>query len=97
MPAEPDPVLLGLAGSRTRPLTLSVLASSPGRVTGYRIAEATGLARQNVDPELRRAIRTEMVRETAGGFRLVDDAVRALLRKRVPISDRPTARATRRL
>jgi hypothetical protein len=97
MPTDPDPALVALTGSRTRLLTLAVLANAAEPLSGYRVAEVAGLPRQNVYPELRRGLITGMIKKVAGGFLLSDDDVRALLQKRVPTSFRPSASAVDRL
>lgn len=85
MKLESDARVESLFGSRARLLTLAALASAPGAVTGYRVAEITGLPREKVYPELRRAIAAGVVTKTTNGVRLVDPNLRAFLRKRVPI------------
>jgi hypothetical protein len=97
MTTDRDPALVAMFGSRTRLLTLAVLASADEPLTGYRVAEVAGLPRQNVYPELRRGMMIGMIEKVAEGFRLTDHDVRALLQKRVPISFQPNASAVNRL
>src|SRR5271170_6733661 len=80
-----DPALATLFGSRTRLLTMAVLANAEEPLTGYRVAKVAGLPRQKVYPEIRRGVRAGLVGESASGFRLLDPDVKALLRKRVRI------------
>lgn len=80
-----DPVLAAVFGSRTRLLTLAVLANAEKPLTGYRVAAVAGLPRPKVYAELRRAKRVGLTRELAAGVVLVDADVRALLRKRVRV------------
>ncbi|MCI4319163.1 MAG: hypothetical protein L3K23_03390 [Thermoplasmata archaeon] len=80
-----DPSLLSLFGSRTRLLTMAVLANADEPLTGYRVAVIAGLPREKVYPELRKGIATGLLRSSSNGFRMVDSDVRALLRKRVRI------------
>jgi hypothetical protein len=85
MEATLDSVLTSLFGSRTRLLTMAVLANAEEPLTGYRVAKVAGLPRQKVYPELRRGIETGLVTRVSSGFLLSDPDVRALLRKRVRI------------
>ncbi|MGA8543335.1 MAG: hypothetical protein WB947_07370 [Thermoplasmata archaeon] len=80
-----DPALASLFGSRTRLLTMAVLANAEQPMSGYRVAKVAGLPRQKVYPEIRRGVDAGLVVETPSGFRLADADVRALLRKRVRI------------
>ena len=85
MDRYPDPRLESLFGSRTRLLTVAVLANSDEPLTGYRVAKIAELPRQKVYPELRRAIATGLIAQTPTGYLLADSDIRALLRKRVRI------------
>ncbi len=80
-----DPALASLFGSRTRLLTMAVLANAEEPLTGYRVAKVAGLPRQKVYPEIRRGVDAGLVVGTPSGFRLCDPDIRALLRKRVRI------------
>jgi hypothetical protein len=104
MAAESDVVLESFCGSRTRLLTMSVLASAEAPLSGYRIASVAGLPREKVYPELQRAIAVGSVEKTASGFVLIDTDMRSLLTKRVRVtwdnywdrSDRPSTEAVDR-
>jgi hypothetical protein len=104
MAAESDEALESFCGSRTRLLTMSVLASAEAPLSGYRIATVAGLPREKVYPELQRAISVGSVEKTASGFVLNDSDMRLLLRKRVRVTwdnywdrtDRPSGEAVDR-
>ena len=85
MPTDIEPALTSLFGSRTRLLTLAVLANSSEPLTGYRIAKLASLPREKVYPELRKGAKAGLVAKVGKGFRLTDPDVRALLQKRVRI------------
>jgi hypothetical protein len=80
-----DLPLESLFGSRTRLLTMAVLANAEEPLTGYRIAKVADLPRQKVYPELRKGIGAGLIRRAGPGFVLADPDVRSLLRKRVRI------------
>ncbi len=99
MPAYSDLALSGFCGSRARLLTLSVLAAADAPLTGYRIADVSGLPRAKVYPELRKALAVGSAQKTASGYTLVDLDLRRLLRKRVRVTwdavwDAPDRRST---
>jgi DNA-binding transcriptional ArsR family regulator len=77
-----DAGLLAFCGSETRLLTFGVLAKTRRPLTGYRIAQLTGLPQTKVYKELRRAMLVGTVQRAADGFRLVDREIRDLLRQR---------------
>jgi hypothetical protein len=81
----PDPSLESLFGSRTRLLTMAVLANSDEPLTGYRVAKTAGLPRQKVYPEIRRGVASGLLKVTPTGYFLADPDVRTLLRKRVRV------------
>jgi hypothetical protein len=81
-----DGPLTSLFGSRTRLLTMAVLANADEPLSGYRVAKVANLPRQKVYPEIRRGIKAGLVQSSPTGFSLSDPDVRALLRKRVRIS-----------
>lgn len=80
-----DSPLSALVGSRTRLLTMAVLANSDEPLTGYRVAKVAGLPRTKVYPEIRRGLASGLLVQTAAGFRMTDPDVRTLLQKRVRI------------
>ena len=82
---EVDPSLLALFGSRTRLLTMAVLANAEEPLSGYRVAAIAHLPREKVYPELRKGIDTGLLTTIGDGYRLVDPDIRALLQKRVRI------------
>jgi hypothetical protein len=85
MKADLDPSLSTLIGSRTRLLTMAVLANSDEPLTGYRVAKVAGLPRTKVYPEIRRGLAAGLLVRAGSGYRMDDPDVRALLRKRVRI------------
>lgn len=85
MKTTPDPALESLFGSRTRLLTMAVLANADEPLTGYRVAKIANLPREKVYPEIRRGIEAGLIERREVGFRLCDLDVRTLLRKRVRI------------
>ena len=80
---ELDSALVELVGSRARLLSLAVLASAQGPMSGYRIARVADIPRQKVYPILRRAVNAGLVRKTDRGYILNDGDVRNLLRRRI--------------
>lgn len=82
-----DPAVLGFAGSRTRLLTLAVLANADGSLTGYRVAKIAGLPPIKVYQELRRAQAVGLVQRPPGetGYQLTDAELRRFLQRRVRI------------
>jgi hypothetical protein len=80
-----DLVLASLCGSRTRLLTLEVLANADEPLTGYRVAKVANLPRQRVYPQLRRSLRAGSVRKSGSVFALNDPDVKRLLRNGVRI------------
>ena len=85
MGPEVDASLVSLCGSRTRLLTMAVLANANEPLTGYRISLIANLPREKVYPELRKGVATGILEAGNGGFRMVDADVQALLRKRIRI------------
>jgi len=85
MVATVDLPLESLFGSRTRLLTMAVLANADAPLTGYRVAKVADLPRQKVYPELRRGTAAGLIRHKGRGFVLSDPDIRSLLRKRVRI------------
>jgi hypothetical protein len=85
MPATTDAALEAFCGSRTRLLTLAVLASAEVPISGYRVASAADLPREKVYPELRKAIAAGSVIKSAAGYSLTDPDLRQLLRSRVRV------------
>lgn len=85
MTPQIDPAMTALFGSRTRALTLAVLANSDEPLTGYRIAKVAGLPREKVYPQLRKAVSTGIVRSQSKGYTLEDADLRRLLRNRIRI------------
>jgi hypothetical protein len=85
MDAGVDPTLLSLFGSRTRLLTMAVLANASRPLTGYRVAVIAGLPREKVYPEIRKGMATGLLAKDDEGYRMVDPDVRAILQKRVQI------------
>jgi hypothetical protein len=81
-----DSALESFCGSRTRLLTLAVLASADAPLTGYRIAAVAGLPREKVYPELNKARSAGSVIRDGAGYSLVDPELRALLRVRTPVT-----------
>jgi hypothetical protein len=85
MVAEVDSGLQWLLGSRTRLLTMAVLANADEPLTGYRIAKTADLPRIKVYAELRNGVSSELLAKVDEKYLMVDPDVRALLRKRVKI------------
>jgi hypothetical protein len=85
MPASTDAAMEAFCGSRTRLLTLGVLASAEAPLTGYRVASVAGLPREKVYPELRKAMAAGLVIKDEGGYLLVDLEIRQLLRSRIRV------------
>jgi hypothetical protein len=85
MAASTDVVLEAFCGSRTRLLTLGVLASAEAPLSGYRLALVADLPREKVYPELRKAIAAGSVAKTEFGYSLVDPDLRQLLRSRIRV------------
>lgn len=81
-----DPAVVTVTGSKTRALTLAVLANADRPFTGYRVAEVTGIPRSKVYAELARAERGGVVAKTPNGYRLADRALATWLCQRVRIS-----------
>jgi hypothetical protein len=95
-----DPALTELFGSRTRLLTMAVLANAEAPMTGYRVAKVADLPRPKVYTEIRRAMKAGLVRfaQAGDGYVMADPDVRLLLRKRVRIrwlDDMTASRAVR--
>jgi hypothetical protein len=80
-----DPSLSALFGSRTRLLTMAVLANADEPLTGYRVAKVAGLPRTKVYPEIRKGVRAGLLVRDGPGYRMNDPDVKDLLRKRVRI------------
>jgi len=78
-----DPALVAFCGSETRARTLGALANAVSPMTGYRVAKVAGIPEPKVYPELRRAVRADIVRKERSGYRLIDEDLRVLLQKRV--------------
>jgi hypothetical protein len=85
MEANLDPPLSALFGSRTRLLTMAVLANADEPLTGYRVAKVAGLPRTKVYPEIRKGVSSGLLVRVGSGYRMDDPDVRDLLRKRVRI------------
>ena len=85
MSATSDAALEAFCGSRTRLLTLGVLAAAEVPLTGYRVALVAGLPREKVYPELRRSIAAGSVVKGESGYSLVDREPRKLLRSRIRV------------
>jgi hypothetical protein len=85
MESDVDPALAALVGSRSRLLTLAVLANSDEPLSGYRVAKIASLPRVKVYPEIRKGIGTGILVKEGEGYRMVDMDLRSLLRKRVRI------------
>ncbi|MGA7922836.1 MAG: hypothetical protein WCA77_02535 [Thermoplasmata archaeon] len=85
MDAYIDSSLAALFGSRTRLLTMAVLANADEALTGYRIALIAGLPRVKVYPELRKGLATKLLAKERAGYRMIDPDIRALLRRRIRI------------
>ncbi|MGA8302726.1 MAG: hypothetical protein WA691_05785 [Thermoplasmata archaeon] len=83
MKTEVDPVLLAMCGSETRLRTLAVLASAYRPMTAYRVAKVGEVPVQKAYEEMRRLSEAGLVAWRGGGWALIDDDVRALLRRRV--------------
>ena len=81
-----DPRIVAFCGSRTRALTLGVLANAEGPLTGYRIAKVARLPQTKVYLELRRGIRAGLVQRKARGFRLTDPDLREFLQKKLRLA-----------
>jgi hypothetical protein len=82
---EIDPGLVSLFGSQTRLLTMAVLANADEPLTGYRVAKIADLPRIKVYPEIRKGVATNLLARDGVGYRMIDNDVRTLLRKRVRI------------
>jgi hypothetical protein len=85
MMVEVDSGLVSLFGSRTRLLTMAVIANADEPLTGYRVAKIADLPRIKVYPEIRKGVVTNLLVRDGRGYRMIDSDVRALLRKRVRI------------
>src|SRR5580658_10492812 len=85
MGPDVDTSLVSLFGSRTRLLTMAVLANANEPLTGYRVAAIANLPREKVYPELRKGVATGMISVGPTGYRMIDTDVQTLLRKRVRI------------
>ncbi len=85
MSASSDPATEAFCGSKTRLLTLGVLAASEVPMTGYRVALVAELPREKVYPELDRAMASGLVTKSEKGYSLVDPDFRQLLRSRVRV------------
>jgi len=84
---EVDPAVLAFTGSRTRALTLAVLANAEEPFTGYRVAKIAGLNPSKVYRELLRASKAGLIRRdrTGNGYIIADPDVRTFLRRRLRI------------
>ena len=85
MMLEIDPGLVSLFGSQTRLLTMAVIANADEPLTGYRVAKIAGLPRIKVYPEIRKGVAANLLARDGAGYRMIDNDVRTLLRKRVRI------------
>jgi hypothetical protein len=81
-----DPRLVALFGSETRVRTLAVLAGAHRPVTAYRIGKVGAIPIHKAYEEVRRLGKVGLVAQRAGGWVLLDEEVRALLRRRVRIA-----------
>lgn len=81
-----SPELNWFVGSQNRLLTMAVLANAQKPLTGYRVAVIADLPREKVYPELRRSVDSGVIAKDARGYRMLDEDLRSLLRKRVRLS-----------
>jgi hypothetical protein len=80
-----DPLLVAAFGSETRVRTLAALAGARRPMTAYRVAKVGGVPVQKAYEEFGRLCQSGLVAQREGGWVLVDNDVRLLLRKRVRV------------
>jgi len=87
MSNEIDPAVLAFTGSRTRALTLAVLANAEEPFSGYRVAKIAGLTPSKVYRELLRASKAGLIRRdvSGNGYLIADPDVQTFLRRRLRI------------
>ncbi len=85
MKVEPDPALTQLFGSRTRLLSLAVLANADRPLTGYRVARTAGLSKIKAYEQLRAALAAGWLVRSGPGFVMPEGDLRTFLRRRLRI------------
>ena len=85
METNPDPKLVALFGSETRVRALAVLAGAHRPMTAYRVGKTGSVPLPKAYREIHRLEKAGLVGRRGSGWVLLDDDVRALLRKRVRI------------
>jgi hypothetical protein len=92
-----DPLLVAAFGSETRVRTLAVLSNAAAPLTAYRIAAVGGIPVVKAYEEVRRLAATGLIDRIGTGWVLRDADIGALLRRRAPISARPSRSTTSKL
>ncbi len=77
-----DAGLVAFCGSETRLLTFMALANARRPLTGYRVAQLTGLPQTKVYKEIRRSMLNGTIQRVTTGFILADRDLRELLQKK---------------